>query len=310
LAKEYEEALNLAEQMFFLSNQLQGATKADAILCYGLALSLLNPAKAISYLQESRRNFSSPLAATRYVRASLFLARTYLALNEKAKALEVIAEVQPYLSELSQTGLRLLSGPPELFENVWALIRAKPLPLYIKCFGRCEVRLQGRELPMPLRWLEILVLMANNPNGLTGEQLLLLLYGDDGNLTTLKATLSKMRQHLPISSRIYKIDAEFKADFLEINNFLDSGNISQTLELYQGPFLVQSNVPAIVEIREVLDERIRQVILQSGNDKAFEYYLYIEPDDVEILEAWWKVMPENHPQRAFAKAKLARLQTL
>jgi hypothetical protein len=150
-------------------------------------------------------------------------------------------------------------------------------------------------------------LLASYPNGLTGEQLLLLLYGDGGSLTTLKATLSKIRQYIPLTSRLYKISVEYQADFLEIDALLEKGEVENAFQLYKGPLLLKSDVPSIIEMREVLDEKMRQAMLNSGNHSLLEQYAAINQDDLEVLERWLQVIPQNHPQRAFLNVMIKRL---
>jgi tetratricopeptide (TPR) repeat protein len=302
--QKFSQALRLAEETCVLAKDADVLTRQVAILGYGMALALSEPKKSIEHLEGCCKFFASPPSALYCATASLFLAQAYLKLDDKSKAADVLGAAKPYLSELSQTGLRLLSGHPDVFGKVWEMIQVNSPPLSIRCLGKSEVRLHNKEIPMPLRWFEILILLASNPNGLTGEQLLLLLYGDEGNLVTLKATLSKMRQYIPLSSRIYKLDVDYKADFLEVDTLLEKGEVAKALEIYQGPLLVQSDVPGIVEMREILDEKTRRAVLQSNNHRIFEQYSLTNQDDIEILEGWLRAMPQNHPKSVFVKAKI------
>lgn len=136
---------------------------------------------------------------------------------------------------------------------------------------------------------------------------MLLLYGDGGSLTTLKATLSKIRQYIPLTSRLYKISVEYQADFLEIDALLEKGEVENAFQLYKGPLLLKSDVPSIIEMREVLDEKMRQAMLNSGNHSLLEQYAAINQDDLEVLERWLQVIPQNHPQRAFLNVMIKRL---
>jgi hypothetical protein len=306
-SKNYEQALQFSEEMYFLSQKLDDS-KQLAKLCYGLALSMTEASKSTSLLEESYQFYDSLPVALRCAKISLFLAKAYLCMNDKKNALQTLAKAKPYISELSETGLHLLSGPPDAFEEVWTLLRMEQPYLYIKCLGTPEVRVEGKELSIPLRWLEIVVLLASRPQGLSGEQLMLLLYEDEGNLTTLKATLSKIRQYIPLSSRIYRIDAEYKADFLQVNTLLDNGQVAEALELYEGQLLPKSDVVSVRELREMLDERMRQAVLKAKDYVLFEKFAIHNQDDLEILDGWLQAMPQGHPKISSVRASIRRTE--
>ncbi|MGL4611745.1 MAG: tetratricopeptide repeat protein [Trueperaceae bacterium] len=303
-SQKIAEALTLAEEIYSLSGQTDNLTKYVSMLGYGMVLALKEPKKSLEYLEPCFEFFFSIPSALYCASASLFLARAYLTLGGYYKARDVLEKARPYLAELSQTGLLLLSGSSEIFEDVWAMIQPSSVPLYLKCLGEPEVHIEAKELSMPLRWYEILSLLASHPSGLRSEQLLAMLYGDGGNLATLKATLSKMRQYIPLSSRVYKIAMKYKADFLEVEEYLNNGEIDKALKLYQGPLLPKSSVPNLTEMREILDEKVRQAVLHSNDHKLFEQYAHISQDDHEVLRRWFQVIPQNHPKRVFIKAKI------
>jgi tetratricopeptide (TPR) repeat protein len=305
--RQEQKALNLAEEMYFSSKDSDTFTHHVAVLGYGMSLVLVKPEESIEYLEQCCDFFISSLSASYYNRAALFLAKAYLLLRDEVKANDVIARGEPFFTELSEAGFRLFSGPSDFFEDVWAKIRAKPPSVYIKCLGKTSLYVHGKELSIPLRWYEILVLLAAHPEGLSSEQLLVLLYGDNGNLITLKSTLSKMRHYVPLTSRIYKIDTEYGTDFLELEKCLERGDVKKALNIYHGSLLPQSDVPGIVEMRELLDERVRQAVLQSRSSTVFEQYSYTNQDDLETLEGWLQIMPKNHPSNALVRARIKLL---
>jgi hypothetical protein len=145
--KRYEEALRIAEKLHFLSKE----SDITAKLGYGMILALSNPEAALSYLEGCYEVYHSFPFALNCAKASMFLARAYLTLGEKSKALSIIDKAKPYLSELSPIGLQLLSGSSDTFNEVWELTQQDTRPVYITCLGSGEVYLRGEKVPMPLR---------------------------------------------------------------------------------------------------------------------------------------------------------------
>ena len=137
---------------------------------------------------------------------------------------------------------------------------------------------EGGRLDLYPLWADVLALLAQHPEGLSAEQLLLLLYGDEGKLSTLKATLSKVRRLLPITRPPYRIGVPFEADFLTVEALLRKGHLRAGLELYKGPLLPESNAPGITEMRSTLEELLRQAALTSQDPDAL----------AEPVRAFWR----------------------
>ena len=57
----------------------------------------------------------------------------------------------------------------------------------------CEVRVDGRTIRLSLRHSEILALLVDHPEGLTGEQLALEVYGEDVQGSTVRAEILRLR---------------------------------------------------------------------------------------------------------------------
>ena len=171
-----DEALSVAETSYFLHREAAESEKAEATLALGMVQSYTDPEVATATLEVATSRFNEAHDANRHAQASLHLARTYLMLGKPREAREILGQAKPGLSELADSGLRLLSGPERYFRDVWSLLREQPT-LTLNFLGRREVRLSGKTLELPRRWCDVLALLALHPEGLSGEQLLLLVFG-------------------------------------------------------------------------------------------------------------------------------------
>ena len=119
---------------------------------------------------------------------------------------------------------------------------------------------------MTLRRAEILALLAASPAGMSADLLTVQLYGDEGNPTTTRAELHRVRQILGdrISAKPYRLTGPFSADFLEVREHVLHGRTEEALALYSGPLLPASGSLAVEMLREELHTMMRRAVLQSG----------------------------------------------
>ena len=78
------------------------------------------------------------------------------------------------------------------------------------------------------RHSEILLLLASAPSGLSGDELAVLLYEEDGGASTLSAELNRLRNLLGdqlLASRPYRLVAEVTADWLAVEAQLAAGDL-------------------------------------------------------------------------------------
>ena len=127
--------------------------------------------------------------------------------------------------------------------------------LEIHALGKPLVRFRGQTLHLPPRMIEILCLLALNPEGLTLEACHAMLYGDEHvATTTLKAELSHLRTLLDgrISSRTYRLQGTVWVDFIEVWNAIRHQQLEVARNLYQGTLLPESLSPEIIEWRNCI----------------------------------------------------------
>ncbi|GAB3716798.1 GAF domain-containing protein [Amycolatopsis oliviviridis] len=178
--------------------------------------------------------------------------------------------------------------------------------------GPPSTTVDGREVPFTLRHAEILTLLALHPGGLTAERLALLLYGESGNPVTVRAEIHRLRTQLGteiVQTRPYRLSAEVDADFLRVRAALKRGDVTGAANAFRGPLLAESESPAIREERESVTASVRRVVLGSRDASALWSYWETAcgADDVEIVDALCRVLPDGDPRRAVAFTHRARL---
>ena len=135
--------------------------------------------------------------------------------------------------------------------------------LGLQALGRagCSVSMFDQRTEMGLRHSEILVLLALNPQGLSGRELAVHLYGTADKRVTVRAEMSRLRKLLGplLAANPYRLVAQVRADFLDVAQLLDEDRRDAAAERYAGALLPPSEVPAIVAARRTLDDAVREV---------------------------------------------------
>jgi hypothetical protein len=131
--------------------------------------------------------------------------------------------------------------------------------LRIEALGRKRVRvsLRGERVELSPRHGEIVLLLALSPDGLTGQELGSRLYGGEWKPVTVRAEISRLRRILggAIARNPYRLDAQVTADFIEVEGLAGRGELSAAAEMYAGPLLPTSKLPAIARARRRLHAR-------------------------------------------------------
>jgi hypothetical protein len=128
--------------------------------------------------------------------------------------------------------------------------------LEIHALGQPRILFRGKPMNLPMRQVEILCLLALNPQGLTLEGFHAALYGDlPVSTATLKSELSHLRRLLDgqIGSRPYRLQIPVWADFIHVWQTLRQQQSQEAFSLYRGSFLPQSESPEIEEWRHCID---------------------------------------------------------
>lgn len=169
----------------------------------------------------------------------------------------------------------------------------------------------GRENRFNRRHSEILVILAQHPEGLTGDQLAAALYDDESAAeATVRVEVARLRRVLGtlVGSRPYRLTAPISADFLDVAKALREKNLEAALDAYAGPLLPRSEAPSVRTERHWIDARLRTAVLESGSARLLDDWL--ERCGPEDLDAWERLVPLLPPsvRRAEAMAEVRRLR--
>lgn len=181
--------------------------------------------------------------------------------------------------------------------------------------GRDEASLTGRGRPVVLsrRHSEIVALLAEHPEGLTGDQLGLELYGDELNPVTLRAEMSRLRLVLGaglLASRPYRLLMPVDADFQAVSRLLGAGALREALGAYRGPLLPASEAPGIARPRLRLENEVRAAVLVAADPHLLDAWARTPSgrDDLAVWEALVRLSPAGSTRRATAAARVRELR--
>jgi len=170
----------------------------------------------------------------------------------------------------------------------------------------------GREIALTLRRAEVLALLLLHPAGLTAEQLMLQLYGDEGNPTTVRAEMHRLRSLLGdgvLDTKPYRIVADVTGDISDVQAALRRSDLPAALDSYAGPLLGRSEAPALRAEREELEATLRGAVLESGDAELVWRFAQTPTgaQDLEIFEQLAHRLPPSDPRRPAVQARRHRL---
>ncbi len=171
---------------------------------------------------------------------------------------------------------------------------------------------QLSKLRMSRRHSEILALLASSPAGLSGDELSVLLYEDDGAPSTLRAELNRLRGLLGedlLASRPYRVTGGVTGDWLAVGAQLAAGDLRAAMRGYAGPVLPRSTAPGVVRLRDELEASLRHALLRSDAADLMSAWTRSGwgRDDYEMWQAQRRVVAAGSPMRALIEGQLDRL---
>lgn len=199
-----------------------------------------------------------------------------------------------------ETGLR--AGPPPTAP-------APPAgPVRLSCLGRAEATRGGVRLRLRPRQVEILTLLALEPDGFAPERLHDALYGERPvSASTFKAEISHLRRALGggIAPRRYALTVPVVCDAAEALAALRRGDVSTALDHYRGPLLPHSEAPGVLAWREHLDVAVRAAVLAGGSARDALRLGERSPLDAEVHRHALRLLAATDPRRALAAGRLS-----
>lgn len=175
------------------------------------------------------------------------------------------------------------------------------------------VRIDGRDLRLSRRHSDIVVLLAEHPEGLSAEELSDALYGEDDHRSSLRGEVTRLRALLGpeiVKSRPYRLHPDIAADWLATADDLDSHQVSSAVRRYLGPLLPQSDAPGVVACRNRLENRIRSAVLQTSDVDLIAAWTrsYAGVNDLAAWERQVMLMSPTSPLRPAAQSEVRRLR--
>jgi hypothetical protein len=183
----------------------------------------------------------------------------------------------------------------------------RPGRLRLTCLGSEQAVQEGRPLPLRPRQLEILTLLALEPEGFSPERLRAALYGDRPvTSSTFKAEISHLRRALggAISPRHYALTAPVSCDAADVLRGLEQGDTDTALRRWGGPLLPRSEAPGIEEWRTRIEVAVREAVLASARPEHALRYGERAPYDAEVHEHALRLLGPDDTRRAIARGRL------
>jgi transcriptional regulator of acetoin/glycerol metabolism len=199
------------------------------------------------------------------------------------------------------------STPPSVVSSGWSL----PALDVLGGHG-ATLRHGSTTTRLSLRHSELLLLIAESPDGLTTDELGVALSDDEQAKVTIRAEMSRLRSALgpiELSSRPYRLKNAIETDVVRVRDDLARGQLRRAVASYRGPILPTSAAPAIERLRDELHMYVRSCLLTSDNADALLSFADTAHgrDDFEIWQRTLEVLPLTSPRYAQVAAHVARL---
>jgi hypothetical protein len=152
-----------------------------------------------------------------------------------------------------------------------------------------------------------LTALALHPEGLSGEQITLAVYGEFGDVRRCAVEVGRLKQLVPLRSRPYKLDISVSVDFLKLGDLIQSNRLLEALELYRGALLPQSDAPLVTETRAFLEESLRQAVVASNDPEAHWILAQRLEDDLDVWDKTLTLLDESDPRTVIARARVKGL---
>ncbi|MER7192019.1 GAF domain-containing protein [Streptomyces flaveolus] len=182
----------------------------------------------------------------------------------------------------------------------------------LTALGRDEALLSrgGSRVRLSRRHSEIVVLLAQHPEGLTGDELLCALYEDETvPPVTLRAELARLRGVLGpgvLASRPYRLTMPVESDVAVVERRLRAGGVTAAAAAYAGPLLPGSQAPAVARHRRRLADGLRTALIACRDPDLLADWAHAPwgEDDLDV----WRALATVRPTAAVL-SRLAALES-
>lgn len=304
--RDWSAARKLAEGAFAVSRSSTPYERSLGELIAGMAFSESDPIRAEQHLIAAMEGLTSEF---HIAQAASWLAVVRMGRGQRKAAVEALRMGSLGLKELGESGWRLFCACHPLTDDVRRLWSESEFEFEFQFLEARKVCSAAREIELGMRSAEILMALAVHSSGLSGEQLHSHVYGDAPfHRSSLKASVSRLRDTVPIGSSPYRIDATFRADFVSVLELVSVGELQKALNLYSGSLLPGSESPLVQEWREHIDETVRIAVLESHDPDLLIQLATQLDDDLEIWESAKSSVPASDYRRPVINARIRRIR--
>ncbi|WP_341393283.1 GAF domain-containing protein [Arthrobacter sp. G119Y2] len=222
----------------------------------------------------------------------------------------------------TQAGARAARGAPRGTPALRAVPAGAPDSLQILGRDSAVVTVGGRSAALSIRHSELLTLLALHPEGLTADELSVMVYPESASVSTVRAEMLRLRnllgKHsegmpgpaLVPQSRPYRLPHHLAIDARQVLGYLERGAYRRALNLYRGPVLPRSEAPAVMVLRSEVSTVLREAVLSDADAEVLLAYLSLAEagNDVEAWSLALRMLPLRSPRRASVVAHLERLE--
>lgn len=182
--------------------------------------------------------------------------------------------------------------------------------------GRPDLQVEwgGRVERLSRRHSDIIAVLADQPDGVSSEQLALEVYDEDVQPSTMRAQMTRLRGILGdgfLHSRPYRLEVDIHSDWGEVVAALRGRRLDHAVRLYKGPLLPASDAPGVVEQRDVLERELTQALLTSHSVDLLAAATRSRwaSNNLELWERQTQLLPRDSPLWAASLSQVHRLRT-
>lgn len=302
------EALRLVKARI-AENDLDEISRRVLELAHGLALLGSNPTQAAAILESVLGTYQ--VAAPYRARAALMLALEAHRNGSTQSALEVLDSIGPTLLEVGESGWQLLSGRDPFImslRNKWLNSSSRLNVDFMVGAGNWSFRGSNSRSVRSNRLKELIFVLSWFPDGIRGEYLRELLGWGELAQHTVRRHMHRLRKHIPVDGRPYRLGVKVTADYLELMRAIEHEDVSLALRLYAGPLLKESDAPFVREKRAEIERQLRTLVLKMGRPEEVAELALKLHDDVELLECALAASETTSPYRRRLEAQITSLQ--
>lgn len=183
----------------------------------------------------------------------------------------------------------------------------------LEALGRDRARLTlgSRTITLSRRHSELVLTLYLRPQGMSAEEIALAVWGEQAKPVSARAELSRLRRLLGsrLQATPYRLRGEFRGDFDDLRALIGPGRLAEALDRYPGPLLPHSEIPIVVEARQLLDEELRSALLARRDPALLERWLThpAGEDDVVACRELLTLLPDGDSRRPAALTHLRRI---